>query len=61
MSCTYIVNGYVDIRIKLIDKDIHASQSSSPADIAELVKMEFESKMGRCDILDHKIMIQEIG
>jgi chromosome condensin MukBEF complex kleisin-like MukF subunit len=61
MSATYIVNGYVDIRIKLTDRNIHASQSSSPSDIAELVKMEFECKIGNCDILGHKIMLQEVG
>jgi hypothetical protein len=61
MSSTYIVNGYVDIRIKLVDRDVHASQSSSPADIAELVKMEFEAKIGNCDILGHKMMLKEIG
>lgn len=61
MSSTYIVNGYVDIRVKLVEQDVHASQSSSPQDIADLVKLEYESKIGVCEILGHKMMIREIG
>ncbi len=61
MSSTYIVNGYIDIRVKLIDRNVHASQSSSPADIAELVKMEYECKIGNCEIIGHKMMLNEVG
>jgi hypothetical protein len=60
MSATHIVNGYIDIRIKLVDKDISASQYCSPMDIEELVKMEFESKIGNYDILGIEIMIQRL-
>ena len=60
MSATYIVNGYVDVRIKLINKNINASQSSSPSDISELVKMNIENNIGLCEIIGHKIMIEEL-
>jgi hypothetical protein len=61
MSATYIVNGYVDIRVRLINEDIHASQSSSPKDIAELVCMKINCATGNSEILNHKLMIREIG
>lgn len=59
MSKTFTVNGYVDIRFKLIDREVNASSSSSPADIAELIIIECQSKIGRCEILGHKIMLEE--
>lgn len=59
MSATYRVNGYVDVRINIVDRGVHASSSASPADIAEIVKIQVTSHIGNCWIVDHKLMIEE--
>lgn len=60
MSASYDVKGYVDVRIK-IDDVFNASQSASPADIAELVKIRIETSIGSCEIKGHLLQIKEIG
>jgi hypothetical protein len=59
MSASYQVNGYVDVRIK-IDDVYNASQSASPANIAELVKIRIECQMGSCEIIKHLLQIKEL-
>jgi hypothetical protein len=59
MSASYQVNGYVEIRIK-IDDVYDASQSASPKDIAELVKMRIECSIGSSEIIKHLLQIKEL-
>lgn len=59
MSATFRAEGYIDIRIP-IDDTIDASQSSSPAKVADLVKMRVECRVGQCEILDHMLKITEV-
>jgi hypothetical protein len=61
MSATYTINGYIDIRIKLIDKEIYASQSTTPEELIELIKIQLDCKLGACEIVGHKIMLGSIG
>lgn len=60
MSSTYIVQGYVDIRIK-VDHIFNASQSASEDDIAELVYIRVKSGIGSCEILNHLLQIKDLG
>lgn len=57
MSQDYFVNGYVDIRILIKDMNISASQSSTPNEIADLVKTRISSSMN-CEVIGHKLMIE---
>ncbi len=60
MSTTYKVNGYVDVRIKLVDKNVNSSSSATAQDVAEIVKIQIEETIYNIDILNHSLMIEEI-
>lgn len=57
MSATYHVQGYIDVRIK-IDNDYYVSQSSTPDDIAESVKIGLNLN---CDVLNHVLKLERIS
>lgn len=57
MSATYHVQGYIDVRIK-IDNDYYVSQSSTPDDIAESVKIGLGVS---CDVLNHVLKLERIS
>jgi hypothetical protein len=57
MSKTAHATGYIDVRV-FIDNDYHCSNSTSPDGVVELAKMQIENKF-RCEILGHKLKIEE--
>lgn len=60
MSASYEVNGYVIVKIP-IDDVYDCSQSSTPAEISEIVKFNLSCKIGSCEIIDHGLKLKRIG
>lgn len=58
MSTSYRATGYVDIRIQLVNKKIYSTSSATAKDIGELIKNEYENTIGRCEVIDCKVMIE---
>lgn len=57
MSHTFYVQGYVDVRV-FIDDDVHTTQSASGDDIAELITMNVQNRIGQCQLIGHALVIE---
>jgi hypothetical protein len=60
MSASYMVKGYIDIRLPINDT-FSCSQSSTPNDIAEIVKSHIVNTIGSCEILNHGFKLERIS
>lgn len=60
MSATYQVTGFLIIKLP-IDDMYHCSQSSTPAEIAEIVKDTISNKIGLVESIGHTLKLERIS
>lgn len=59
MSATYEVTGFILIKVP-IDDMYHCSQSSTPDEIAEIVKDSISNKIGLIENIGHTLKLKRI-
>lgn len=60
MSATYLISGYIDVRIPIVGETFNCSQSCTHDEIAKGFIEMWGYRIGSLQHLDHKLHITEI-